>query len=216
MQRIWLVGRSGIYLNAEFEIENEIIIGRDANMCQLVYPETMGEISGVHCKIQNINGSVCLIDLDSTNGTFLLDGTRLLPDMPRTLESGQGFYLCSRDNAFDIIIKDDGTLGVVQDYGSSERNEVRQQSGGVSEATQKKVDASFNHHAGVCPKCGCANCQAINETNTTGKDFSASKACCGAVLLGPIGIICGACGGGKKVQNTAYWVCPKCGNKFKV
>lgn len=206
MQRVWLVGCSGIYLNAEFEIEDEIIIGRDANMCQLIFPETMGEISGMHCKIQNINGSVYLTDLNSTNGTFLLDGTRVLPDMPRILESGQGFYLCSNDIAFNIIIKEDGTSDAVQAYSSSGSNEVRQQ----------KSDSSSDRYAGVCPKCGCANCQVINETQTTGKDFSGSKACCGAILLGPIGIICGACGGGKKMKNTAYWVCPKCGNKFKV
>ena len=67
-----------------------------------------------------------------------------------------------------------------------------------------------------CPKCKSENCQIINEVTTKGKDFSASKGCCGAVLLGPLGILCGACGKGKRVQNTNYWVCNECGNKWKV
>ena len=53
------------------------------------------------------------------------------------------------------------------------------------------------------------------ETNTTGKDFSAGKGCCGFVLLGPIGILCGACGGGKQTQSNTYWMCSNCGNKFQ-
>lgn len=67
-----------------------------------------------------------------------------------------------------------------------------------------------------CPKCGCQNCQVVSETTTTGKDFSAGKGCCGALLLGPIGVLCGACGKGKQVNSTNYWVCPDCGNKFKI
>ena len=34
-----------------------------------------------------------------------------------------------------------------------------------------------------CPKCGSTNLQSTTETNSTGKDFSASKGCCGAILL---------------------------------
>ena len=36
-----------------------------------------------------------------------------------------------------------------------------------------------------CPKCGSNNCQVITETTTEGKDFSASKGCCGWLLAGP-------------------------------
>lgn len=67
-----------------------------------------------------------------------------------------------------------------------------------------------------CPKCGNENCQIITETKTTGKDFSASKGCCGWVIFGPIGILCGMCGEGKQVSNRAFWVCNQCGKKFKV
>lgn len=68
----------------------------------------------------------------------------------------------------------------------------------------------------TCPKCYGRNCQIINETTSHGKDFSASKGCCGAILFGPIGILCGACGEGRTVESKAYWVCNDCGHKFKV
>jgi len=66
-----------------------------------------------------------------------------------------------------------------------------------------------------CPKCGSNNVQMINETYTTGKDFSGSNACCGWILLGPIGLLCGSCGDGKQAHNVNYWVCKKCGKKWR-
>ena len=66
-----------------------------------------------------------------------------------------------------------------------------------------------------CPKCGNTNLQAITETKTKGKDFSAGKGICGAILFGPIGLLCGLCGAGKKTKSQTYWMCPECGKKFK-
>ena len=67
-----------------------------------------------------------------------------------------------------------------------------------------------------CPDCGSEKCSIINEVNTTGKDFKAGNACCGTILFGPIGLLCGACGEGKQTHNTNYWVCNNCGRKWKV
>lgn len=66
-----------------------------------------------------------------------------------------------------------------------------------------------------CPRCGNDNSQIINEVHTSGKDFSVSKGCCGYVLLGPLGVLCGACGEGKQTRNTQYWVCNSCANKWR-
>lgn len=104
MQRVRLAGRSGIFEDTETEIRQEIIIGRNAEVCQMVYPATARGISRIHCKIQNTEKGVFLTDLGSTNGTFLADGTRLIPDRPQMLPDGQGFYLGSRENGFDILI----------------------------------------------------------------------------------------------------------------
>ncbi len=68
----------------------------------------------------------------------------------------------------------------------------------------------------ICPNCGANNSSVINETTTQGKDFDTGNACCGYILLGPIGILCGACGDGKKTINTNYFVCNNCGYKWKV
>ena len=42
-----------------------------------------------------------------------------------------------------------------------------------------------------CPICGSENCQIITSMHTEGKDFSASKGCCGWLLAGPVGVLCG-------------------------
>ncbi len=67
-----------------------------------------------------------------------------------------------------------------------------------------------------CPRCGSDNCQIITETSTKGKDFSVGKGLCGAILAGPVGILCGFCGKGKQVSSSNYWVCNNCGNKWKM
>lgn len=104
MQKVCLIGCYGVFEDMVLEVEKEITIGRNAGLCQLVYPETERGISGVHCKIENTDGGVFLTDLHSTNGTFLADGTKLVPDRPFAMLDGQGFYLGSRENAFDIMI----------------------------------------------------------------------------------------------------------------
>lgn len=70
-----------------------------------------------------------------------------------------------------------------------------------------------------CPKCGSRNFQAVNETNvqTKGKNYSSGQGCLGYLLLGPLGLLCGTCGQGQKttVTNKLYYVCGKCGEKFR-
>ena len=70
-----------------------------------------------------------------------------------------------------------------------------------------------------CPKCGSENLQAITEMNVSshGKDFSGGKGCLGFLLFGPLGLLCGACGKGKRITttNTTYWICHDCGHKFR-
>ncbi len=130
MKNVYLVGRSGTHANEKFLLEGELIIGRDPQMCQLVYPQTEKKISGVHCKIQKIGDRVCLIDMSSTNGTYFQDGTKLQPDMPRTMESGQGFYLGSRENFFDLVIEEQVEKGrkgkwlKQQSYGEGKAGEM--------------------------------------------------------------------------------------------
>ena len=66
-----------------------------------------------------------------------------------------------------------------------------------------------------CPRCGSHEVTPISEVSTKGKDFNAGNACCGLLLLGPLGLLCGATGKGKQTTTTVYWICKVCGNKFK-
>lgn len=68
-----------------------------------------------------------------------------------------------------------------------------------------------------CPSCGGENCHIIEETEVRQKDFGVCKGLCGYWILGPIGILCGLCGTGKRyTTKKAYWVCNQCGRKFRV
>ena len=66
-----------------------------------------------------------------------------------------------------------------------------------------------------CPRCGNYDIIPVSEVSTQGKDFNASDACCGYLLCGPLGLLCGATGKGKQTTTTTYWMCKGCGNKFQ-
>jgi len=66
-------------------------------------------------------------------------------------------------------------------------------------------------NSGQCPKCGSNNLQAVHSA--TQKGFSDTGACSGCCCLGPVGLLCGFCGSGKK-QEQSYRMCLNCGNKF--
>lgn len=61
-----------------------------------------------------------------------------------------------------------------------------------------------------CPNCGSENIQF--GTSTNGGGFSLSNSCCGYLALGPLGLLCGACGSGTSTEE--FWICQGCGHKF--
>ena len=70
-----------------------------------------------------------------------------------------------------------------------------------------------------CPKCRSTNLTTTQETetNVSGGGYDLGSGCCGTILLGPIGLLCGMCGSGVKSKSTTrhYWICGKCGHKFR-
>ena len=75
----------------------------------------------------------------------------------------------------------------------------------------------------TCPRCGSerTSSQAVTETTSHGKTkgFGAGKSCLGALIFGPLGILCGLCGMGKgKTKTTTnvrvITICQDCGNHF--
>ena len=66
-----------------------------------------------------------------------------------------------------------------------------------------------------CPKCESEKCQYVSTTKTKNTGFGFDNACCGWLLLGPIGILCGLCGMGSETEENEYWICQNCGQKFQ-
>ena len=66
-----------------------------------------------------------------------------------------------------------------------------------------------------CPKCGGRNCQLISETDYRSGKYGFGKGCCGYILFGLPGLICGLCGMESKSKTRSYWVCPDCDYKFR-
>jgi len=107
MEKIYITGCTGEYVNTQFCVEHEIIIGRNPQKCQIVYSPAAQGISGVHCKVYVSGGCLYVMDLNSTNGTFLENGVRLSPNSPTQLQNGQRFYLGSNQNMFGVQIVQD-------------------------------------------------------------------------------------------------------------
>lgn len=63
-----------------------------------------------------------------------------------------------------------------------------------------------------CPKCSSENVQVHYETEKKG--FSGGQGCCGWLIFGPIGVLCGLCGKDKVKSEEKYWVCNNCGARF--
>lgn len=68
-----------------------------------------------------------------------------------------------------------------------------------------------------CPFCGADNCQPMYKTTaeTKTKNYSWGSGCCGMLLLGPFGLLCGFCGAGSKEKTSSelWWTCMKCGKQ---
>ena len=61
-----------------------------------------------------------------------------------------------------------------------------------------------------CPFCGSEHVQYVSHTTRT--NFGGLQACCGFLLMGPLGLLCGLCG--QSESTSEYWVCHDCGNTF--
>lgn len=128
-------------------------------------------------------------------------------------------YQEARFGEFDVLVECLSKVEEIPQNAQNKQNASRvdgmQAQENIPNTNSQQAQANINSTGFRCPLCGGTNCTPLVENSTTGKDFSVSKGCCGAVLLGPIGILCGACGKGKQTTSTMYWVCPNCGNKFQ-
>lgn len=80
------------------------------------------------------------------------------------------------------------------------------------------LDKNTYDHGVICPNChsGAEFCHPIVKTDiTTSGGYSFWDGCCGMILLGPAGLLCGACGQTTtKIKSATWWVCKNCGKEF--
>lgn len=70
----------------------------------------------------------------------------------------------------------------------------------------------------TCPHCGAAlmDCVPLVKTNVTssGGGYGFFSGCCGVILLGPLGLLCGLRKRKTTSSSQTWWVCRKCGKEF--
>lgn len=70
---------------------------------QVPFTEADQSISSNHCVLYRENGRVYLMDMGSSNGTFMGDGTELKPHVPYPVKRGDAFSLASKKYTFVIV-----------------------------------------------------------------------------------------------------------------
>lgn len=107
LSRGQLFGINGSFEGQTIEITGEqLFMGRDAAVCQLVFPEDALEIGKKHCSVKyDTNNKVFILeDCNSTNGTFLQSGQKLPQNGREFLKSEDRFYLSTINNTFEVRI----------------------------------------------------------------------------------------------------------------
>lgn len=70
----------------------------------------------------------------------------------------------------------------------------------------------------ACPHCGNSlrDCAPVSKTTVTssGGGYGFFSGCCGTVLLGPLGLLCGLRKQNITSSSQTWWVCRKCGKEF--
>lgn len=87
--------------------DNPLVIGRDPRVCKLIFPQDCIEIGRKHCIVSyDLEKQMFIVeDCSTTNGTFMGDGTKILPEEKRYLKSGDSFYLSSDKYLFEVWLE---------------------------------------------------------------------------------------------------------------
>lgn len=100
--KYYLLGITGPMAGKKFSLTDRAIIGRDKVKCNVVFAQEQPGVSGVHCEVKVVNGTMTLKDCGSSYGTFLANGTKLDPNVPVVLQSGSTFWVGSKENTFEV------------------------------------------------------------------------------------------------------------------
>lgn len=82
---------------------------------------------------------------------------------------------------------------------------------------RQPVDIEPSPYA-ACPHCGnpLHECTPVSKTTvtTSGGGYGFFSGCCGTILLGPLGLLCGLRKQSITSSSQTWWVCKKCGKEF--
>jgi hypothetical protein len=101
-----VLGVTGEYKDARFKLKpgEEVVFGRDTELCSVVLSNRSGLVSRRHCGIRyDKSANVYYVRDYSTNGTFLRDGSRLNVSQDNVLRGGSVIYIGNRDNMFRLL-----------------------------------------------------------------------------------------------------------------
>ena len=101
-RQITSIGQTNVLGGKTYSVSGKIVIGRDPAACQVVFPAKTPGISVKHCAVQELAQGVVVTDLGSSYGTFLENGTKMEPNKPYTILTGEAFFLASKDNGFRV------------------------------------------------------------------------------------------------------------------
>lgn len=100
-----ITGLTGMYANQDIQIApgEEIVIGRDSNVSNVIISQNAEKVSRKHCSIQfdAETNSYRVVD-HSSNGTFIDGGNRLVAGIPTSLSRGTVLALGNRENRFKL------------------------------------------------------------------------------------------------------------------
>lgn len=97
-----VIAIGGTLNGKRYSVNGTAKVGRDSSKCAIAFPVNTQGVSGIHCEVA-FDGAVCYVkDLNSSYGTFTIDGKKLTPNVPQILKSGDKFYLASPENTFEV------------------------------------------------------------------------------------------------------------------
>lgn len=99
--RYTLVGVAGSFAGRRYPIDRDITLGRNPDST-LPFPQNASGVSGRHCMLSPRENGVVVMDLGSTYGTMLSNGTKLTPNQKTLIRRGDCFYVGSQSNQFRI------------------------------------------------------------------------------------------------------------------
>lgn len=100
-----LTGMSGMYAGQEIPIvaNDEVIIGRDAAVSNIIIDQNAEKVSRKHCGIRfdAVRGAYSVTDY-SSNGTTIEGGSKMITNLPQSCPRGTVIALGSRENRFRL------------------------------------------------------------------------------------------------------------------